>query len=53
MKLFLHKDDDESEWYFSLVPFEELEPESNLVAVDASTNETINCVYQELQETEL
>jgi len=50
MKLYLYKDDndDEDEWHFSLVPFEELEPEDNVISTNKVNNFLLDAIYKEL-----
>jgi len=55
MKLYLYKDDndDEDEWHFSLVPFEELEPEDNVISTNKVNNFLLDAIYEELNNKDI
>lgn len=48
MKLFLCKDEDDS-WYFSLIPFEELDLNDNTVSCPSMDNE-LDYIWEDLNK---
>ena len=47
--LYAHNDEEEdSRWQFALIPFEDLEPEDNVVEVSKEVNDYLNDIFDEL-----
>lgn len=48
MYLYKNDNDEEDEWHFSLVPFEELEPEDNVICASMNNGEWLDVIFEEL-----
>ena len=48
MKMYLYKDDEDDRWNFSLVPFEELQPEDNVISCSINNDEWLDVIFEEL-----
>ena len=47
--MYLYRDDyDDDTWCFSLVPFEELQPEDNVISASMNNDEWLDVIFEEL-----